>query len=234
MKKKMGMAIISGVAVFATAFSMRYFINWQAPHLGGFYRQLILELVLGFGAYSVARFLFKLPAASMNISIRKPIFDKYSGYSFLLGALLSSCVLAFKIPAIPILKELNVPQFLLIMLAASISEEILCRGLVQGIAKEENQFIKIGRLFVSQGVICGTIVFSLIHISIYLTGGNPATCLLVMLFAFLMGIVAGKAKEKYNLGKAITTHVFFNIGGFTAGILINIGSMILTGHLISQ
>ena len=132
------------------------------------------------------------------------------------------------------MKQLQPYQLLIVLFMASISEELLSRGLVQGMVKDGTPIVVFGRFHISPAIIAGASVFSLIHLSIYITGGDILTTIIIMFYASVLGIFAGKAREQSNLGAAILTHLFFNVGGIAGGIVTNIISMATTGHLIHQ
>lgn len=235
MKNQVWIAIAAGLAIFAAVFAIRLLITNIAPGMPAFYRQLTLEILMGVLSVAAAVLVFNIPLANFSLTdnFDRKVTFRYSKYVFALGILVTAVILAFKMPAIPILKDYNLAQYLIIMLAGSVSEEMLARGLVQGIVTKQKPYLRIGGADISGGVLAGAVVFSLIHISVYLSGGSIVTCITIMLSAFFIGIAAGLARERANLGSAIVTHLFFNIGGTIAGILINIGFMAVTGHLIN-
>lgn len=200
--------------------------------------QVLLKLLLAVFSISIA-ILLKLPLKeqfSIRLNFNKHITTKNTLYALILGIIATVFILSLRIPRIPLLKELSFPQIILIIwILSSVCEEIFARGLVQGlISKENRKEITIGRFSFSNAVLAGAIVFSLIHFSIFIKGGSLLTAITTMFFTFILGLLAGQAKEKSNLASAIIVHIAFNVGGVIAGILFNIISVISTGHPISN
>lgn len=235
MKKSPLSAIAIGLVVFALVLSIKIFIGRFVPAMTAFARQVMLELLLGIASVILARWVFHVPDDTFDIrkGFVKKIARRYALRAFVLGILATATLLLFHASGIPMMKQLPLGQLLLVLFMASVSEELLSRGLVQGIAGSGAPVVA-GRLRISPAVLAGALVFSLIHLSIYISGGDYLTTAIVMLYAFVLGIAAGKAKEQSNLGAAILVHLSFNAGGIAGGIMINLVSMIATGHPVHQ
>ena len=98
---------------------------------------------------------------------------------------------------------------------ASISEEVLVRGLLQSYL---TPLIKYGfvvfELRVSLPVLVSAIVFALLHMGLLSMGMNIYSVLYIVLFAFLIGIIAAYYREKTgSLIPAIVVHILANVGG---------------------
>lgn len=107
---------------------------------------------------------------------------------------------------------------------ASICEEVLTRGLIQGLLKP---LIKHGfflfKLRISLPVLVGALFFALMHTALLTTGMNSGAVFNIVLFTFILGIIAGYHREKTgSLIPAVIVHMFFNVGGFCAGLLIQL------------
>ncbi len=201
-----------------------------------FTRQVMLEILLGVVCVVVAKAAFNIPYSTFSLTngfVKKTAW-RYTFRAFVLGILATFTLLAFHASGIPVMKQFQPYQLLTVLFMASVSEELLSRGLVQGMVRNGVPIIIAGRLKISSAVIAGASVFSLIHLSIYITGGDALTTIIIMLYAFVLGIVAGKAREQSNLGAAILTHMLFNVGGIAGGIVTNIISMATTRHFIQH
>ena len=109
-------------------------------------------------------------------------------------------------------------SILLIWIYASTSEEIFARGLIQGSLRPLiERGINMGRLRISLPVLIGATFFGLMHLSLLTLGAPPITVLLIVVFAFVLGVIAGYQREKTgSLLPAIAIHSLFNISGFLA------------------
>ena len=235
MNKKMILAVFTGLTVFAAIFAARLLVSHYFSQLPAFPLHLMFEVLLAVIPMAVAIRIFNMPVRTFSFRygfVRK-VAVRYSVIGLIMGMCATIFMLTLHVPPLPLFKQLQPPQLFITLLFASISEEILTRGLVQRIVTDHSPVITIKGTGISGGVLAGATVFSLIHFSIYIVGGSYITCIVIMVATFLLGIVAGIARERANLGAAILTHLSFNIGGIAAAILINIGSMLITGHLIN-
>jgi len=106
-------------------------------------------------------------------------------------------------------------SILLIWIYASICEEILTRGLIQGfLLPLTERGMNIGRLRISLPVLIGAMFFGLMHLSLLTLGAPPITVLLIVVFAFVLGVIAGNQREKTgSLLPAFAIHSLFNVSG---------------------
>lgn len=201
-------AVVTGIVLFVLLSVSSHFL---LADTGAFAKQVLMKLALALASVVIAVYVFRLPFSffSLTANFSRKITRRYAFAALGLGIVATLLIQVLKLPSIPILKAMSFPQYLLaVWLVSSICEEVFARGLVQGIADT-------GR----HAIYAGAIVFSLIHFSIYLTGGSLYTCLVIMLFTFVLGILAGIARQRSNLTAAIITHIAFNIGGFLGGII---------------
>ncbi|MCX6832548.1 MAG: CPBP family intramembrane metalloprotease [candidate division Zixibacteria bacterium] len=107
-------------------------------------------------------------------------------------------------------------SILLIWIYASTCEEIFTRGLIQGsLLPLVERGMNVGRLRISLPVLTGATFFGLMHLSLLMLGAPPITVLLIVVFAFVLGVIAGYQREKTgSLLPAIAIHSLFNINGF--------------------
>lgn len=108
-----------------------------------------------------------------------------------------------------------------VWLLASISEEILSRGLIQGfLAPLKRYGFKVIRKYISLPVLISALFFSAIHLMLLTTGMNPYMVGAVVISCFVLGICAGYVRERSgSLIPAIIVHLVFNIGGTAMGLL---------------
>lgn len=108
-----------------------------------------------------------------------------------------------------------------VWLYASISEEILTRGLIQGfLTPLAGRGVSIFRLRLSLPVLVGALFFGLMHLGLLTTGAALLPVLVLVVFATVLGIIAGYHREQTgSLIPAIIVHMFGNIGGYCAGLL---------------
>lgn len=102
---------------------------------------------------------------------------------------------------------------------ASICEEILTRGLIQGFLSPLKHIgIKIFKNFISLPVMVGALFFGAMHLMLLTLGVDIFTVLNIVVFAIILGLIAGYQTERTNsLIPAIIVHFCFNVG---ASILV--------------
>lgn len=110
---------------------------------------------------------------------------------------------------------------ILIWIYASVTEEILTRGLVQSYLSPlaTNGFSVLG-IFISLPVLLSALFFGFMHLPLLTLGIDISTVAIVVVFAFLVGIAAGYFREETDsLIPAILVHMFANIGGSLCSFL---------------
>jgi membrane protease YdiL (CAAX protease family) len=102
-----------------------------------------------------------------------------------------------------------------IWISASIAEEVLTRGLVQGFLEPLKGYgLRVFRLRLSIPVIVGAVFFGLMHLALLSTGAAAAAVVTIALFAVVLGLVAGYYRESTgSLWPAILVHFLFNLWG---------------------
>ena len=103
---------------------------------------------------------------------------------------------------------------LFVWIYASICEEALTRGLLQGLLSPLSRFGASfrGKLRLSVPVILSALFFGGMHA--ILVGAIGGAVVGVVIFAVLLGLVAGKYRERTgSLVPAIIVHALFNVGG---------------------
>ena len=113
-------------------------------------------------------------------------------------------------------KEYSLLQTILfIWVYASIAEEVLTRGLIQSfLTPLADRGFVLGRLRISTPVLVGALFFGGMHLMLFTMGIDAWTVLLIVVFAFALGLVAGHYREKTgSLIPAIIAHSLANITG---------------------
>ncbi|KPJ72659.1 hypothetical protein AMJ52_05655 [candidate division TA06 bacterium DG_78] len=108
-----------------------------------------------------------------------------------------------------------------VWILASISEEVLTRGLIQGFLMPLKKYgFKIFKRFMSVPILISALFFGAMHIMLLTTGMNVYMVLAVVVTCFILGLLAGYYREKTgSLIPAIIVHMVFNIGGALLGLL---------------
>ena len=129
--------------------------------------------------------------------------------SFLISKLLPESDIIHPAASFSILEKI-----LFIWVWASISEEILTRGLIQGfLAPLKHYGINLFNKFISMPVIVGAIFFGIMHFALLSLGMNLVSVINIVVFGIVLGLIAGYQKEKTNsLIPAIIVHFCFNVG----------------------
>ncbi len=105
---------------------------------------------------------------------------------------------------------------------ASICEEILIRGLIQGyLAPFVDRYFVIFKLRLSLPVIVGALFFSFMHIMPLGASLGVFKLLIFLFFAAILGVIAGYYREKTgSLVPAVIVHMMFNISGSLVDFLV--------------
>lgn len=236
MKKSPVRAAIAGLLIFVAAIllskGMVYFISNPVIWL----QQVLLKAIMIVFSLIAIKYILKIPLA--DAGFQKPAVKLkkariiFSGMG--LGAL--ATILIFFTPAagVPLVKQLNGAEFLLIIVIwSSLAEEILIRGFVQSCLKPfEHQKIEFLKTELSVPVVTSALVFAGMHLSLLFAEVDYYTVVFTVITTFLLGLLAGVYREKYkSITPAIITHMAFNVGGIIVGIIIAISYKILTGEL---
>ena len=105
---------------------------------------------------------------------------------------------------------------------ASICEEVLFRGLMLGYLQPLTIYgINFFRMRISLPVLVSALLFGLIHFNPMILGMGTLRAVNIVVFAFILGIIAGYQREKTgSLIPAIMAHALFNVGGTLMGYLL--------------
>jgi len=225
---KIIVVVLLGLFVLAVpSFIMMSFHNLaelleSKPWLGGFINHtamlvlsIIIILVLSKG--KISTYGFKIPK---NIQLKRIVLLSLG--IGIIGALIQS-YFPMKEPA-SIEKFSFIQIVIFVWIYASICEEVLTRGLIQGYLMSLSKYgFTVFKLRLSVPMIVGALFFALIHIMLLTTGMGGSAVFNIVLFAFILGVVAGYYREKTeSLIPAILVHMLFNVGGYCTDLLIEL------------
>jgi len=112
-------------------------------------------------------------------------------------------------------------QVIFIWIGASISEEILVRGLVQSFLEPLKVYgFSIFKIRLSLPVMVSAVFFGLMHLVLLTIGMEFMSVLYIVAYAFILGIFAAYLREQTkSLIPAIIIHMCANIGGSITGLI---------------
>ena len=176
---------------------------------------IIIMLVASKGKLS--RYGFKL---ARNVQVRQIILCGLS-----LGII--STLIAASLPGkeSSVAGELSFLQTVVfIWLYASICEEVFARGLIQSSLSRLTEYgFTVSERRISLPVLISALLFGLVHLIQSVMGAGGYQVLIIVLFAFVLGLIAGYQRERTgSLVPAIMVHVFANVGGSLASYLIGL------------
>lgn len=105
-----------------------------------------------------------------------------------------------------------------IWLYASISEEVFARGLIQSTLSRLTKYgFTVFERRISLPVLISALLFGLVHLMQSVMGTGGYQVLIIVLSAFVLGLIAGYQRERTgSLVPAIMVHMFANVGGSLA------------------
>ena len=114
-----------------------------------------------------------------------------------------------------------VQTIIFISLYASVSEELLTRGLIQSFLTPLVAYgFTIFGVRISLPVLTGALFFGLMHTALLTTGMALFPVISIVVFATVLGLIAGYQRERTgSLIPAIIIHAFGNIGGYCVKML---------------
>jgi membrane protease YdiL (CAAX protease family) len=118
--------------------------------------------------------------------------------------------------------SMSILQILLIIVVlASVSEELLFRGFFQNMLEPLTSFgIPLFKIRLSLPVIMSGIFFGIIHFGMVTTGASINYAIQTVIFAMILGMIAGYYQEKYeNFSYAIVVHMTANVCGLLSSII---------------
>lgn len=222
-------ALILGVFVLGVGSSVSVVISSRFPDLvqslpmgQGFIIQLcflivstLLILVLSRG--NISRYGFKI---GRKFQLSRIIM---LGLVVGIGGTLAGSVIPDRIPI-----ELDYGSFINLIIGvwilASIAEEVFTRGLIQGFLDPLSRFgFSLWGLRISIPVLMSGLFFGLMHLGILSTGADLLSVATIVIFAFILGIIAGYYREKSeSLIPAIFIHMCGNVGAWLGDLILNL------------
>jgi membrane protease YdiL (CAAX protease family) len=109
-----------------------------------------------------------------------------------------------------------------VWLYASVSEELLTRGLIQSFLTPLADYgFTIFGVRISLPVLIGALFFGLMHAALLTTGMALFSVISIVVFSSVLGLIAGYHREQTgSLIPAIIVHALGNIGGYCMGMFI--------------
>lgn len=210
----LGLLVMVAVAAMATVFGITSATQESKPWLGPLvvHSTMLAASLLIIGIITRGRFPvygFKLPAGWSWVS-------RAGALSVAIGVLGSAVLRILPSQGLPDVPGLSFAQVVLfVWIYASICEEVLARGLVQGFASPlGNRGVSLFGIKLSLPVLTGAGFFALIHVPALGPGIHPLTLVVFLLFVATAGSVAGWFRERTgSLLPAIGVHALFNITG---------------------
>jgi len=110
---------------------------------------------------------------------------------------------------------------LFVWIFASVSEELLTRGLLQGFLRPLEKYrLMIFKFYMSVPVLVAALFFGFMHLGLLTMGASGFTVFVIVLSAIILGVIAGYYREKTgSIVPAIVIHMLFNICGTLMGFL---------------
>jgi len=104
---------------------------------------------------------------------------------------------------------------LFVWILASIAEELVFRGLIQGMLSPLSRFgLSVGNITLSVPVIIAAVLFGLIHLGLLTMDVDAKYVLTIVTGAVIAGLMAGYFREKTgSIWPAVVVHSIFNITG---------------------
>jgi membrane protease YdiL (CAAX protease family) len=171
---------------------------------------VLLSLLLSKGKLS--RYGFRRPT---SFPLLRPVLlvCGISAVSSLIGSLLPGKDLPFEMDFLQ--------EVVLIWIWASVAEETVMRGLVQSyLSPLKHLGLNLGGTRLSLPVLVAAILFGLIHLGLLTFDVAPAKVLTIVIFAMLVGVVAGYYRERTeSLVPAILVHALANVTGSVIELL---------------
>ncbi|MCK5455260.1 MAG: CPBP family intramembrane metalloprotease [Calditrichia bacterium] len=213
-----GLVIIAVIpSTLISAFPVLSPERLSSPWSGAFFHTVMLLfsmlLIRIFGHLKFKEFGFRLPRSF------RPIPGIISG--ILLGIVATILAILLSGEGLENMPGQDMSFFeviIFIWIYASLAEEVLCRGLIQGYLNHfYNYRLTLSGVKLSLPVITGALFFALMHFALLTTGVSILPVLIIVSFALLLGLMAGYQLERTgSLLSAVLIHMAFNIGGSIA------------------
>lgn len=205
-------ALFLGLLVLILSSMVVASTNSNLMPAGMFVFSFILILILSKG--KISEYGFKI---GDNLRLKQTII-----VGLIAGFIITSTTLYLPINPPPGTEDFSFIQVvILIWIFASICEEVLTRGLIQGYLSPLKQFgFSLFGFRISIPVLVAALFFGAMHIALLTVGLDSFSVWAIVVSAFIMGIIAGHYREKtQSLIPAIIIHMLFNITGTIIGFI---------------
>ncbi len=180
---------------------------------------LLIMFILGKG--NLSAFGFKI---IQNMAVKRIALLALS-----VGIVFTIIGIIFSLESNPAAENFSFTQIVVfIWLFASISEEVITRGLVQSFLAPLIKYgFTVSGLRISLPVLTSAIIFALLHMGLLTIGMGIYSVLYIVLFAFIVGMIAAYYRERTaSLIPAIIVHILANVGGTCTAYAIEYVSFI--------
>jgi membrane protease YdiL (CAAX protease family) len=222
--------IISQVALNLPQFLFENTITKMTTTQGlELFLSLLAILILGKGKFG--DYGFRLPSRS---HLATGAFALWMLGALALGALATASILLSGGMGNPVTKKLTFPQIiLLVMISASVIEEVFTRGFLQShLSGLADKTVKLVFIRVNLPTMISAVFFACMHLVLLRSGADLATVPIILIFTFLLGLMAGHQRAKSgSLIPAIVLHMLGNVGGIVGGIIYAIITYLTTGEM---
>lgn len=200
--------IVSSLIGSITGFS-------RLMHAGMFFVSFILILFLSKG--KISEYGFKI---TDNLRLKQTII-----VGFVAGLIITGSALVLPVNAPPGVEGFSFIQAVIfVWIYASISEEVLTRGLIFGYLSSLKRYgFSILKLRISLPVLISALFFGAMHLGLLSVGLDSFSVWVIVVSGFIMGVIAGYYREKTeSVIPAILIHMLFNISGSIVELIKNL------------
>lgn len=198
--------------------------------------QLLLPLlaILLLGKGNCAAYGFRRPNREMMQAKGTPCWWIWGPGAFALGMAATFAMLISGGGGNPLIKELSLVQIVLfVLISASIVEEVLTRGFLQGhLLRVRSMNRDVTPLGINLSALISAVFFAAMHLVLFLRGIDIVSLLITLIFAFSLGLLSGQLRARTgSLLPSISVHMLANIGGVGGGIIYAIITVLTGGTL---
>jgi membrane protease YdiL (CAAX protease family) len=236
--RRVATALTVAVAIFLIAVvSPKLIFSDVIPSLmttQGLELSLALLAIVTFGKSRFSEYGFSRPRVDKSSSNGRIRWIPVILTALLLGMAATPAVLVLGGTGNPLVKRLTLPQIVLfVWIFSSVIEEVFTRGFLQGhLSVLSGKYVRLWFFRIELPVLISAAFFACMHLVLLLTGADLTTIVVILLFTFSVGLLAGYLRAKTgSLIPAIAVHMMANIGGMIGGVVYAIVSFIITGHL---
>ena len=223
LKLLLGGLILTGI-VYAIANLCGHYWNMDCSFLAKTFPTHITMLVLSMGLIYLLkdRLGYRIAWPKLKLILRPMLYGLLAAFvtNITLGIL--SLFLGATAEKHPAIEDMTAVQYLVfIIILAPIAEEHLFRGFLQNYLKSLiDKGFNLYCWRITFPVLVGAIAFSLAHLILLASGVSGLFMTRVLVFTFVLGLIAGYYQEKYdNIAYAILVHAAGNILGLISIIL---------------